>query len=127
MPFKVQPNTDDQHLPLRFPLSTGKNTLTIQVKNDFGLAVSSELPALGSASRGLRVLSESWNASKTEWTLEVSGLASHGYEMGVWNAGEIASVDGAVLTKASKLEIHMPEGPPSSYVQQRVVIHFNRH
>ena len=121
---KMQPNRNDQHLSVRFPVSDGANNLIIRVKNDFGLALSNDLPPLGSASRGLRVLSESWNATKTELTLEVSGLAATRYELGVWNPGQISTVEGAVLTKLGKLEIQMPQATTDSYLQQKVVLHF---
>ena len=48
------------------------------------------------------------------------------YEMGVWNPGQISAVDGASLGKLGKLEIHMPQGDPDSYVAQEIVIHFGR-
>ena len=124
-PFKMQTNSNDQHLYVRFSVNGAPSTLVIRVKDDFGLSLTNDLPALGSASRGLRVVSESWNASKTEWTLDVSGLAGTRYELGVWNSGQIAWVEGAVLTKAGKLEIQMPQGS-DSYLQQKVVIHFGR-
>ena len=126
VPFKLQPNGHDQHLSLRFPVNGGPNNLVIRVKNDFGLTLSNELPALGSASRELRVLSETWNNSKTQLTLEVSGRAGNRYELSVWNPGQISAVEGAVVTKPGKLEIRMPQGTPDSYVPQRVVIHFGR-
>ena len=126
LPFKLQPNKNDQHLSLRFPVNGGPNNLVIRVKNDFGLAVSNDLPALGSASRGLRVLSESWNASKTQLTVEVSGRAESRCELGVRNPSQISSVEGAVLTKFGKLEIQMPQGATDSYLQQKLVIHFAR-
>jgi glycogen debranching enzyme len=124
--FKMLPNGNDQHLSTRFPVSDGSNTLVIRVKNDFGLALANELPALGSASRGLRVLSEAWNSSKTQLTLEVSGRAGIRYPMDIWNPDEISSVDGALLTKLGKLEIQMPQGAADAYLQQKVVIHFGR-
>ncbi|MFZ1139720.1 MAG: hypothetical protein WAN76_11100 [Candidatus Sulfotelmatobacter sp.] len=124
LPFKMQPNSNDQHLSVRFPVYGGPNNLVIRVKNDFGLSLSNELPALGSESRGLRVLSESWNASKAEYTLDVSGRAGERYELSVWNPSQISSVEGAVLTKFGKLEIQIPQGAPDSYVPQKVVIHF---
>jgi len=124
--FKVIPNNNDQHLSLRFPVNGGTNHLVIRVKNDFGLALANELPALGSASRGLRVLSESWNASKTELTLNVSGRAGSHHELSVWNPSQIASVEGAILSKLGKLEIKMPQGGADSYVQEKVVLHFAR-
>src|SRR3984893_17128562 len=33
--FNVQPNGEDEHLSLRFPVSAGPNSLVIRVKNDF--------------------------------------------------------------------------------------------
>jgi glycogen debranching enzyme len=126
LPFKMQPNNHDQHLSVRFPVNGGPNNLVIRVKDDFGLTLANELPALGSASSGLRVLSESWNNSKTQLTLEVSGRAGNSYELNVWNPSQISSVEGAVITKLGKLEIHMPQAAPDSYVPQKVVIHFGR-
>jgi glycogen debranching enzyme len=126
LPFKMQPNSHDQHLSVRFPVNGGSNNLVIRVKNDFGLTLSNELPALGSASRELRVLTETWNNSKTQLTLEVSGRAGNRYELNAWNPSQISSVEGAVVTKPGKLEIRMPQGTPDSYVPQRVVIHFGR-
>jgi glycogen debranching enzyme len=123
--FKMQPNSNDQHLSVRFPVNVGPNNLVVRLKNDFGLALSNELPPLGSASRGLRVVSESWNAAKTQMTLEVSGLPGSRYQLGVWNPGQIASVEGGALVKG-KLGIQMPQAAPDSYVQQKVVIHFGR-
>jgi glycogen debranching enzyme len=125
LPFKVRPNRNDQHLSVRFPVDGGPNVVVVHVKNDFGLALSNELPPLGSASRGLRVVSESWNQARTEVTLETSGRGGSHYEMNVWNPAQIASAEGAVLTKAGKLEITMPAGQ-DSYVSQKVVIHFTR-
>ncbi len=125
LPFKVRPNRNDQHLSVRFPVDGGPDVVVVHVKNDFGLALSNELPPLGSASRGLRVLSESWNQARTEVTLETSGRGGSHYEMNVWNPAQIASAEGAVLTKAGKLEITMPAGQ-DSYVSQKVVIHFAR-
>lgn len=124
--FKMQPNSNDQHLDVSLQLNAGANTLVIRTKNDFGLILSNELPHLGSAGRGLRVLSQSWNESRTELTLNVSGLTGATYELGVWNPTQISSVEGAALSKVGKLEIEMPKGEPDSYVAQQVVIHFRR-
>jgi glycogen debranching enzyme len=126
LPFKLQENGNDKHVYLRFPVSGVADSVVIRVKNDFGLALANELPALGSASRGLRVLSESWNSARSQLSLELSGLAGSRYELGVWNSGEISSVEGAVLTKLGKLQIQMPAAPAESYLEQRVVIHFGR-
>ena len=119
LPFKMLPNNNDQHLSVRFPVSGGVNSLVIRLKNDFGLALSNELPPLGSASRGLRVLSESWDTARIGLTLAVSGRAGERYSLEVWNPNQISSVDGGVLTKFGKLEIQMPEGAADSYLPQK--------
>jgi hypothetical protein len=95
------------------------------MKNDFGLLIESDLPPLGSASRGLRVISESWNAGKTQLTLELSGRAGARYEMGVWNPSQVSSVDGGVLSKSGRLQIQMPAGAGDAYVPQKIEIHFS--
>jgi glycogen debranching enzyme len=124
VPFKVQENGYDKHALVRFQLSGGPNTLVIHVRRDFGLSLSNELPVLGSTSRNLRVVSESWNSTRNQLTLEVSGLAQGRYELSVWNPGLISSVEGGVLTKQGKLQIQMPAGRPDSYVRQEISIHF---
>ena len=122
--FKMLPNQNDQHLSVRFQLNSGINSLVIRTRNDFGLSLANELPPLGSASRGLRVLSESWNASKNLLTLEVSGRAAQRYELAVWNPTQVSSVDGGTLSKTGGLEIQMPQGTADSYVPQKVILHF---
>jgi glycogen debranching enzyme len=126
LPFKMQPNSNDQHILVRFPAYGGPNHVVIGVKNDFGLAFQNELPPLGGASRELRITSESWNGAKTNLMLEVSGLAGHRYELSVWNPDQVSSVDGASLTKQGKLAIRIPPGETDTYVTQKVTIHFGR-
>src|SRR5579859_1938705 len=121
--FKMLPNANDQHLALRVPVNGSSTTLTIRLKNDFGVTLSNALPPLGSASRGLRILSESWNDSRSQLTLDVSGRAGARYELDVWNPSQVSSVEGAVLSKFGKLEIQMPSGAAESYVPQKIVIH----
>jgi glycogen debranching enzyme len=124
--FKVQPNQNDQHVLVRFPVAGSSNALTIRVRNDFGLTVTNELPPLGSASRDLRVISESWNAARNQLTMGVSGRTGSRYELGVWNAGQVSSVDGGTLNRSGKLQIQMPQGEAESYTSQSLTIHFAR-
>jgi hypothetical protein len=107
----------------------------IRVKNDFGLSPSNELPPLGSTSRELRVLSESWNPARTQLTVEVSGLPGTYYELGVWNPSQVSSVDGATLSQG-KIHIEFPqsrdgtggatsgEGTSEDYRHSTIVFHF---
>jgi glycogen debranching enzyme len=122
--FKTVQNSNDQHLLVRFPVYGGPNSLIIRIKNDFGLTLSNELPPLGSASRGLRVISESWNAARNQLMLEVSGRGGDHYELAVWNAAQVSSVEGGTLTKEGKLAIQMPQAATGSYVSQNLIIHF---
>ncbi len=126
LPFKIQANTEDQHVSVRFPVYGGPNSVIIRVKNDFGLALSNQLPALGSTSRGLRVISNSWNAAHNQLTVEVSGLPGMEYELGVWNPGQITSLEGAVLTKQGNIQIAMPKEKDAGYSHHAIVIHFGK-
>src|SRR5215467_5930982 len=98
--FHVQPNSVDQHVLVRIPVSAGSDSLRIRLKDDFGLAYDSTLPALGSTSEGLRIVSETWSTGRDRLSLAVSGLAGGQYRFLVWNAAQIASVSGAKLSKA---------------------------
>jgi glycogen debranching enzyme len=129
VPFHLEKNAADQHVTIRFAAYGGPNVLRIRLKNDFGLSFNSTLPALGARSRGLRVVSESWNPSRDALTLDVSGTAGGEYEVNVWNAQQIVSVDGAELVKASggekKLRIHFGQNAGQRYPHEKIVIHFS--
>jgi glycogen debranching enzyme len=126
LPFKVLPNSEDQHLSVRLPLGNGPNALIIRLKNDFGLVLVTELPLLGSTSRGLRVISSSWNSEHSQLAVDVSGVPGMDYELGVSNPEQIASVEGAVLTKQGRIRIEMPQAKSADYSRHRVVIHFGK-
>jgi glycogen debranching enzyme len=126
LPFKIQPNGEDQHLSVRFPVYRGPNSLVIRVKNDFGLTLSNELPTLGSTSRGLRVISSSWNSARSQLAVVVSGVPGMDYELGVWNPGQISSVDGGLLTKQGNIRIEIPVDKNEEYLHHTVVIHFGK-
>jgi glycogen debranching enzyme len=125
LPFRMQLNAEDQHVSMRFPVDGGPNTVIIKLKNDFGLSLSNDLPPLGSTSRGLRVLSESWNSIRTQLTLKVSGLPNKRYEIATWNPSQITSVEGGTLTPTG-IRIQIPSGEDQQYVRQDIVIHFSR-
>jgi glycogen debranching enzyme len=126
LPFKIQPNSEDQHVSMRFPVYGGPNSVVIRVKNDFGLVLANQLPPLGSASGSLRVLSNSWNSAHSQLTVEVSGAPGAHYDLGVWNPEQISSVEGAILTKAGNLRIEMEVGNVGDYLHHEIVIHFGK-
>jgi hypothetical protein len=124
LPFKVQPNGEDQHVSVRFPAHAGSNRVVIRVQNDFGVSLSNELPPLGSASRELRVLSESWNPARTQLTVDVSGLPGMQYELEVWNPSQISSIDSAMLSEG-KIHFEIP-GTGEDYQHHTIVFHFGK-
>jgi glycogen debranching enzyme len=130
LPFHVAATASDQHVAIRLPLSQPTNTVRIHLKNDFGVSLSNALPALGSASEGLRVLSETWNSARTQLTLSLSGLAGKTYELSIWNPSQVASVKGAKLGAAgqdlAKLVVEFPSADAESYVHQDIVLNFAR-
>lgn len=126
VPFQVETRAGDQHIVVQFPVGAGKHFLRIRLLNDFALSEQSSLPALGSASRGLRILSETWSASRDQLTLEVSGAAGHEYELEVWNAGLVQKVEGAELGRKpgwTTIWIQMPPSDLEPYSRKKVVIH----
>lgn len=125
----AQTNAVDQHASVRVPVSGGAHTLRIRLRNDFGLAFSPTLPALGSRSRALHIVSEAWSPQHDSLTLEVSGVAGNLYEFWVWNPSQIESLEGAELVKATQdqtvARIQFPAGSPKAYVQKKITFHFS--
>jgi glycogen debranching enzyme len=133
IPFQVVTREGDQHIVVQFPVKVGKNSLRIRLSYEFGYSNQPALPALGSASRGLRVLSETWSASRDQLTLEVSGKAGEGYGLKVWNPGEIQSLEGGGLNLnvenpsalQENLWIQIPASDSEPYPHAKIVIHFS--
>ena len=118
----------DQHPSVKVAVPSGTTQIKFAVRNDFGVGIPAELPALGSPSRGLRVLSESWSDPALE--LSVAGAAGATYELPVWNASMIASVEGAEFIKGNagqdKIRIRMPNPEHEPYSREKILIHFKR-
>jgi glycogen debranching enzyme len=127
VPFQVETREGDQHVVVQFPVTAGKNSLQVRLLSDFGLSEESSLPALGSASRGLRVLSETWSAARDQVALEVSGAAGSEYGLRVWNPREIQSVEGAEFNPSIAKDwigVRIPQSFSEQYPHWTVVIHF---
>jgi glycogen debranching enzyme len=128
IPFQVETEETDQHVVVQFPIAAGKYFLRIGLLNEFGLSEQSVLPALGSASRGLRILSERWSASRDQLSLEVSGTAGGEYDLGVWNAGMIQNVEGAEFhpgTVKAAIGVRIPRSNSEEYPHVKIVVHFS--
>jgi glycogen debranching enzyme len=129
LPFRVDKSDVDQHVTARFPVISGPNTLRIRTKNDFGLSLSPALPPLGSSSQGLRVISESWTPARDGLRLEVSGVPGEQYQVVLWNATQVASVEGAELVKTNveqaRINIRIPGDASQPYLHETITIHFS--
>lgn len=124
--FQVEANQNDQHVVVRVPIKEEKSVLRIGLVNDFDIMMDSTLPSLGGTSRGLRILSQTWSASRDQLTIEVSGIA--GAEYRIRMGGEdtaIQNVEGAKFYHGSgEWVIHLPSSASEAYSHQTVVIHF---
>ncbi len=128
VPFQVNKSDVDQHATVQFPVGGGASTLRLRTRDDFGLSISPALPPLGSASQGLRVLSESWTPARDSLTLEVAGVQGRQYEIGMWNAAQVALVEGAEQVKVdadtAKLRFTIPASTSEPNPHEKIVIHF---
>jgi GH15 family glucan-1,4-alpha-glucosidase len=126
--FRVEPNDEDQHVVVKFTLGEGQKLLRIFVTDDFAVTPMTALPALGSTSTGVRILSETWSPSRDELTMDVSGAAGAPYELKVWNAAQIERVEGAGLKKKAEgplLLLQMPSSGSDTYAHTKIVVHFS--
>jgi hypothetical protein len=123
--FHLEPHITDQHLVVEANLAAGTNTLKIRLRNDFAVTYSGHLPALGSTSQGLRVVSEMWSASRDALTLEVEGIAGQTYALSVWGKDQIKFVDGARMTSSDSIEVTFAPGSQrADTLKQTVTVHF---
>jgi glycogen debranching enzyme len=123
--FKLEHDPFDQHVSVDLALMKGKNTVRISLRNDFAIGYSNFLPALGSTSRGLRILSESWSGSLDSLTLDLAGVSGSTYELVLRNPAQVASARGAEL-KEGKLEVTFRSQESETYARQKVTIDFAR-
>ena len=116
--FDFSANDEDQHVIIHIKIAADDSTLRIRLRDDFGVSFALQLPPLGSVSQGLRILSESWSPTRDAWTLQVSGTPGAQYDLAVWNASQVSSVEGAQMLKLSSgqesLRIHFPDAPANA-------------
>ncbi len=131
VPFHLTANDADQHAQVKFSAPSGNSTLRVRVRNDFGVAYDTTLPALGASSRGLRVLGEIWSASHDTLTMEVAGKAGATYELTVWNLSQAATVEGGELLAAqnglAQVRVAFPsdEANGDAYRRGTIIFHFS--
>jgi glycogen debranching enzyme len=130
IPYRIEGNDVDQHVSLHFDVPAGRSTLRVRINDDFALGITSRLPALGSASQGLRIISTSWTPERDRLNIEAAGIGGQSYELSISSATGLIEVEGAELNRAdrhgAKLVVRFPSGPDPSdaYVQRRISLRF---
>ena len=132
VPFRVEQHGTDQHVVVRIPLRGPKNVLRLFLADDFSIGDDSVLPPLGSASEGLRIMSETWSASKDLLTLAVSGQAGKEYILKMSNKNQVDRVEGEEGTGLNFSEtlgtafivVDIPPSNTELYPERTVVVHF---
>jgi GH15 family glucan-1,4-alpha-glucosidase len=126
--FHIEANSSDQHVTVNLPITGNRNTIEIQMKDNFEVGVSPTLPALGSSSHGLRVLSESWSPKRDTLTLLLSGASGESYELSAWNPDQVSSIEGAQLEQKSgpeaKVRVQLPASASGVDPRATVIFHF---
>jgi len=129
VPFLVEANNIDQHVIVKVAAAGESNLLRIRTRDDFGVSYASSLPAIGASSQGLRILSENWTPARDRLTLTLSGLGGSPYRLAVWNGEQIASVEGAKLSKVAndkaELSLELPNKDGHAPTLATVVIQFS--
>jgi glycogen debranching enzyme len=135
IPFHVTPTEDDQHVEIQTN-GSNKTFITIALRENIGVAYDSTLPALGSPSEGLRIVSQTWSAGRDTLTLDVVGKAGCNYQLGIFDNGKsltpgqnaLASVEGGdrVTTKLGeeKIKIVFPMENSGEYAHRKIGLHF---
>jgi hypothetical protein len=135
IPFHVTENDDDQHVEIETKGSSN-SIVTIQLSDNFGLTYNSTLPPLGSTSRGLRILSQTWSAGHDMLTVEVAGASGQAYDLNLTNSMRNASAKGAILAQVEggdhfvdvdgvdKIRIHFADENQGQYTHRKILLHF---
>ncbi|WP_446742048.1 amylo-alpha-1,6-glucosidase [Silvibacterium acidisoli] len=99
VPFHLESVDNGQILHVAVSLRGDDETITIQMRDDFGISVPASLPLIGQQSQGLRVLSEEWSLSHDKYHIHLAGTPGKEYDLGAWNIAQINSIDGGHIVE----------------------------
>jgi glycogen debranching enzyme len=112
--YTVTRNADDQHVHLHIALNGEQQRIEVRTEGDVRLVYNAELPQLGEASRGLRLVNESWSSDGDKGTLQFEGEPGASYEVHLAGVSNMVHVEGGKLhTEANDvgtLRIAIPDG-----------------
>jgi glycogen debranching enzyme len=136
MNYTIDRSLEDQHVSV--DLHPVEHTyIRIRVRGDFSLAAPVTLPSPGAPSSGVRVVSETWNATHNRLELELSGPAGQECEFRVRGMRNILQLDGGSLLyvptasgaynppQYSPEIMHMSFPQGEGYVNHKIVITFS--
>jgi glycogen debranching enzyme len=125
----ISANENDQHATVSVPISSDTTTIHLRVSDDFGVAYPFAVPADGSPSSNVKIVSEQWNATHDQLQLQVAGVNGKTYDVPIFNAPSGIEVTGARITKLPglALEIIFPPGHKDAYTTRTVTIKFPAH
>jgi hypothetical protein len=127
IPFKLQANETDLHLHVRFPVYGGPSVLRVQMRHDFAITYTPQLPVPGARSEGLRILSEEWSSAKDQLSLTLEGIPGRTYELSLFQGKEVTGAEGGTLRKDSdmgdSIQVSMPTGSDPT-VRSTLVLRF---
>jgi glycogen debranching enzyme len=126
--FHIAENDTDQHVQIHVALTANSNIIRIRLKNDFDFSYHSSLPLLAESSQGLRILSQSWSANRDTLSVEATGIPGDTYDLALWNAQQIHSIDGAKLVASpgatAIARVQFPASASTASAHATIVFHF---
>jgi len=126
LPFNIERHEVDQHVVLKITAPVGRTNVRLVFSDDFDVSYRSELPHLGATSEQLRILSESWSATRDQLTLTVSGVPNGVYKLIPSDASQLGKVDGADSRFAATggyLLVKLPAAAGKSEARATITIH----
>jgi glycogen debranching enzyme len=111
--WKWNETPPDRHAVFSLEAAPGENVLDLDAA-DFAYAIPFDPPELGTASRNLKLLRETWTSDGREVAIEVSGVPGHTYAIPVFGDIPVTSAAQAEydpVAHAIKLAIPPANGP----------------
>jgi glycogen debranching enzyme len=136
LPYTVSTSGHEQQVHLQVPLNGRDQVVEVLTQGDLQIAHDAALPPLGGASQGLRLTHESWSPDGNTWTIQFEGKRAAGYDLAIFGAQEIQSVEGGELLREDDgpgQDGHGQDGvahihvtlPDQASPQKNVILHLN--